>query len=119
MMSDILKEEFSSNRYSLVPIPQHTGFADYTLALCRRIAERTHAEVLDILRCRPRESFYWAKKEGRDISSEIEFFTTGDIPDGKTVILVDNVVATGTTANAARKALGVECKLVTLTNSKI
>jgi predicted amidophosphoribosyltransferase len=91
----------------LIPMPSHTGRATYTKELCRLIARETAAEVRDILRGRERETLYTLKKQGRHIlPAKLGFYTTEPAPTDKRVLIIDNVVATGTTAVAAVRAIG-------------
>ncbi len=91
----------------LVPMPSHTGRATYTLELCKRIARETAAEVCDYLKGKERETLYNLKKQGRHIlPAKLGFYLSQPIPSGKRVIIIDNVVATGTTAAAAVRAIG-------------
>lgn len=91
----------------LIPMPSHTGRATYTLELCRMIAKTTAAEVRDILRGNERETLYTLKKQGRHIlPGKLGFYTTEPTPTDKRILIIDNVVATGTTATAAVRALG-------------
>lgn len=91
----------------LVPMPSHTGRATYTLELCKRIARETAAEVCDYLKGTPRETLYSLKKQGRKPTpKKLGFYLSQPIPSGKRVIIIDNVVATGTTAAAAVRAIG-------------
>ena len=55
-----------------------------------------------------RESRFKAKQTGRKglNSDQLGLRTKGEIPASKTPVIVDNVVATGTTAKAAVQALG-------------
>lgn len=88
----------------LVPVPQHTGRAGYTRILAEKISLITGAEVYDVLACKPHDSTYEAKKKG--IEPDFSFFLTGNIPSGRPVYLVDNVISTGRTFHEARKVLG-------------
>lgn len=91
----------------LVPMPSHSGKATYTKDLCRLIARETAAEVCDYLRGRERETLYNLKKQGRHIlPKKLGFYLTQPLPAGKRVLIIDNVVATGTTAVAAVQAIG-------------
>lgn len=91
----------------IIPIPSHTGNATYTLELAKRIARATNAEVLDALKCEPREMLYNLKKQGkRPTPRQMGFYLVRSIPENKRVIIIDNVVATGTTAAAALMAVG-------------
>ena len=91
----------------LVPMPSHTGRATYTLELCKRIAHETAAEVRDILRGSERETLYTLKKQGRHIMpKKLGFYVTEPAPTDRRILIIDNVVATGTTAAAAVQAIG-------------
>lgn len=87
----------------LIPAPQHCGFAVYTLELCKEISALTGANVCDVLRCAPHESLYTARKRGHNVS--LRFYLTDSLPDNP-LFLVDNVISTGKTVEAARKAIG-------------
>ena len=104
----------------LVPMPSHTGKATYTLELCKRIARETAAEVCDYLKGTPRETLYNLKKQGRHIlPAKLGFYLSQPLPKNKRVLIVDNVVATGTTAAAAVRAVcgGVVFAYAAATNS--
>lgn len=91
----------------LIPMPSHTGRATYTKELCRLIARETAAEVRDILRGSERETLYNLKKQGRHIMpKKLGFYVTEPAPTDKRILIIDNVVATGTTAAAAVQAVG-------------
>lgn len=86
----------------LVPVPSHTGNADCTLKLANAIAKITGSEVVDALKGRSRRSLYEMKKNGEKIDSGyLGFHLDKPIKPGKNVVFIDNVIATGTTANAA------------------
>jgi len=92
---------------ALVPMPSHSGAATYTKELCKLLARTTAAEVCDYLKGTPRETLYSLKKQGRKPSpKKLGFYLSQPIPSGKRVIIIDNVVATGTTAAAAVQAVG-------------
>lgn len=91
----------------LIPMPSHTGRATYTLELCRMLAKETAAEVRDILRGSERETLYTLKKQGRHIMpKKLGFYVTEPTPTDRRILIIDNVVATGTTAAAAVQAVG-------------
>lgn len=91
----------------LIPMPSHTGAATYTLKLAQRIARMTSAQVLDILKGARRETLYNLKKQGRHIlPKKLGFYLTEEPPTDKHILILDNVVATGTTATAAVQAVG-------------
>ena len=86
----------------LVPIPSHTGKAVQMLSLSRELAQLTGASLVDVMEGKQRESSYNLKLKGVvQQASEMGFRLNGQIPQGKRVWLVDNVVASGNTASAA------------------
>jgi predicted amidophosphoribosyltransferase len=91
----------------LVPIPGRTGKATVARRLAEVIAERTGAVVADVLEGAERESLYDLKRRGvTPTLKSLGMRRIGELPPG-TPVLVDNVVATGTTAAAAAAALAV------------
>ena len=95
------------NNAVLVPIPGRHGTPDQTMRLCRDIASYTQLPILDALRGKERESQYEAKYKGRSLTEEqLGYRQIANIPQGRILYLIDNVVDTGTTAKAAVKALG-------------
>ncbi len=92
---------------ALVPMPSHGGRATDMLTLANKISEISGAPVYDVLRGAERESMYKAKKEGRPLSVEdMGMYVEGSIPKGFTPVIIDNVVASGTSGAAAVRALG-------------
>lgn len=89
----------------LIPAPQHTGRAEYTLQMAQMVAKETGAVVADCLYRLQGESLYKAKQEGRNVPPV--FWMNGSIPAGR-LIFVDNVIDTGVTFRAAEKAVGRE-----------
>jgi len=89
---------------ALVPVPSHQGYATYTLELARAIGK---GRIFDILKCQERETLYSRKQRGEQVTAEsLGFYTVGRIPEHMHIVFIDNVVATGTTAKAARAAVG-------------
>lgn len=93
----------------IVPMPSHTGHADSMLLVCQKIAEaRNDVSVADILLCSPHRPLYETKLSGNkpsmaDVSMSV---TPGTVLNSKdNVIIIDNVIATGTTAMSANNAL--------------
>ncbi len=52
----------NQDKYVLVPIPEHTGKADYTLQLAEHIGAQTRIEVIDLLESKEHAEFYEVKK---------------------------------------------------------
>jgi len=91
----------------LVPAPSHSGKATDMLDVAQAISELTGAPIADVLRGGERDSQYKAKKAGRPLSvDDLGIKATGKLPDGKLPVVIDNVVDTGSTAEACVRALG-------------
>ena len=91
----------------LVPVPGHGGMATDTLALANEISMITGSPVVDALKGIVRESVYDMKAEGYlPTAEELGFYQAAKLPEGREIVLIDDVVGTGTTAVAAREALG-------------
>jgi hypothetical protein len=88
----------------LVPVPSRSGIATITRRLADEISKLSGCKVENVLRGPTRESLYELKKNGQAITPEMLGLQASHIPEGR-VMLVDNVVATGTTARAAMKAI--------------
>ena len=107
----------------LIPIPGHTGYADYTLRLARAVQRECLRDgkavfVVDLLRCNPHESFNTLKHkgltpDGRQLGIRMDGFLAtrrfrNAVEMGFEPILVDNVIDTGTTFSACMEATGIE-----------
>ena len=97
----------------LIPIPQSSGNAEYTLELANSIrAIRKDCAVADILSGTPRKKLYDIKKErvslkgvriGLKVKGNADCKET--LQSNTNIFLLDNVLNTGFTFNRARKAL--------------
>lgn len=95
----------------LIPVPSHDGKADSNLILCALIAHGTHIPVCDCIKGTGHKSLCELKHEetNRNLRKgslmpkpeQLGFSLTKKIPEGKTPVIIDNVVASGTTAIAA------------------
>lgn len=91
----------------LVPLPSRTGYATDTLALAKAIGRKTHTRVANALRGIERASVYESKKAGKPLSvDDLGVYQFANIPEDKTVVFIDNVVASGVTGAAAVRAVG-------------
>lgn len=89
---------------ALIPIPSHKGHATYTLYMAKSIGK---GEVFDILRCHERPTLYSLKRANKKVTyADLQFYCVGQVPSGKRIVFVDNVVASGITAQAAVNAVG-------------
>ena len=90
----------------LVPMPSHNGDATYTVKLAETIAMATDSEVMDVLKGKARMSVYEAKQKGIQLrSDELGMYVTEELPKGRNVVIIDNVIDKGTTALAAVSAV--------------
>lgn len=91
----------------IVPIPNHQGKARENMSLAIAVAQQSHSSVANVLVGRERESNYLMKKLGTPLTEEqMGFRQIAPLPEGRTPIIVDGVVDTGTSARAAVHALG-------------
>ncbi|MBO4541921.1 MAG: hypothetical protein J5725_01935 [Bacteroidales bacterium] len=94
----------------LVPIPNHQGYAVYTLAIANEIAKNVNCKVYNCIKGVQREKLYTAKQ--RNAIVDLGLYLS--LPQPKTnIILLDNVIATGYTYKEAKK-LFVSCDLLTI-----
>ena len=91
----------------IVPIPNHQGKARENMSLAIAVAQQSHSAIANVLVGRERESNYLMKKLGTPLTEEqMGFRMIAPVPQGKTLVIVDGVVDTGTSARAAVHALG-------------
>ena len=117
---DLLKKKIAINRIAkhiidqniltskdyIVPAPQHTGRAEYTLDIAKIISKETGCKIADVLGCKPRDTLYNLKKKhgAKSIEDSGLYLLTKKFPKYN-VWFLDNVTATGTTFNDARKLI--------------
>lgn len=94
-------------RSTLVPIPNSHGSTAANRALAEELARRTGSTVADVLgRSGPVASSLVRRQSGGCGLTPQEHRITARMKPRGRVILIDNVLTTGSTAEAARKALG-------------
>ena len=96
------------NNAVLVPIPGHLGRARTTMRLAQAIAAlKPGVSVVDALEAEPHESNYDQKKRLHKPPKDVNMWRRAgvEIPEGRPVYFVDNVVASGSTYYAAQKAI--------------
>ena len=91
----------------LVPVPSSRGSTRENRALAEAIGRLVRAPVVDGLGRESPQSQYALRKGGKASlsASQMRVRWTGPRPSGP-VVLIDNVVTTGATAEAARRAIG-------------
>lgn len=103
----VFKQRFDFTNAILIPVPSSMGYAADTLDLANKISSITHVPVFDVLKGNKRQSQYIRKKHGNPLTiHEIGIRQIHELPANKHIILLDNVVDSGTTALAAIEALG-------------
>lgn len=88
---------------TIVPMPSHIGYATTMLTLCRAVkAKCSRVRICDALRCTPHESSHIVKlRHGVAPHTEMRKVK----PVAEKPIIIDNVIASGATANAALNAI--------------
>ena len=104
----------------LVPIPNRSGHAEYTLEMAHQIGAALGIPVIDALQGTARESLYQGKRSlGKDNLVPLDYTLALPIPANKEVILIDNVLDTGNNAMGAFKALGRSCQLAVIGSTNL
>ena len=112
-LSDVV-DKYNLEGYSIIPIPNHSGRAEYTLEILKRLRKIRNIHIYNILVGTPHATQYDTKKAGSRLSiSDYGFELVGNIPFNK-VILFDNVIGSGNTYFAAMKTVNFEISLLTL-----
>lgn len=96
----------------LVPIPSHNG---YNETFCNILGTYLSLPMERILARSPRAlSLYNLKKAKKQIYEEdAKIYLRGNVPYGN-IILVDNVIDTGTTMSAALRVIGHDCQALAI-----
>lgn len=125
LAAKLLSEIMAPNAL-LIPIPQSTGRADYTLKMANAIkALRPDCQVLDILSSDAREQLYTMKKKNPNLTNvnlgfkaipSVEFKHL--LPKYPNVYLLDNVIDTGMTYIQSRRVIkelmGIEPRMLAI-----
>ena len=75
----------------------------------KTVSQRRKHLCLDCLQTSKTVSLYENKKRGEKVSEkDCQFYLAAPVPQGD-IVLVDNVIATGTTVSAAQRTLGRRC----------
>ncbi len=117
-VADYFLSEYRLGRDDIIiPAPQHTGRADYTLRIAQILQEATSVQIVDILGRKPEKTLYELKKKNK--KPDVNMFLTGHIPSGENFYFLDNVIDTALTFRAATYLCGVYLKpMVYAVNSK-
>ncbi|GEM_PF-6892121 len=93
----VLKQNVVDDNSILIPCPQHSGSAIYTLNAANLIASRSGATVLDIIKRTPGDTIYNLKQSKSFDTVKPEYFLSSPFSKkpGQKVFLVDNVIGSG------------------------
>lgn len=110
-----LLSQLIPNSAVLIPIPSLTSAHATSLAIeialrkWKTVSQRRKHLCLDCLQTSKTVSLYENKKRGEKVSEkDCQFYLAAPVPQGD-IVLVDNVIATGTTVSAAQRTLGRRC----------
>lgn len=68
LIAKYLEKELPNQNLNLIPVPNSSGKAEYTLNLVNEIKKiNSNYNLLDILESKPRMSLYYAKKKGINV----------------------------------------------------
>jgi predicted amidophosphoribosyltransferase len=110
----VLVKKYNLEGYSIIPIPNHSGRAEYTLEILNYLKQRCNIRVCDILLGSAHATQYDTKKAGSSLSiNDLGFVLKNKTPSGR-IVLFDNVIGTGTTYFSAMLTIGEDVPLLTL-----
>jgi hypothetical protein len=92
----------------IVPAPQHTGSAEYTMRIAEIIKSNTPVVIADVLGRMPEEMLYAQKKIGE--SKCVNMFLKNTLPIVANYYFLDNVIDTGLTYLTAKRICGTNLK---------
>lgn len=102
----IINQNILTPKDTIIPAPQHTGRAEYTLEIAKIVSEQTGCKIADVLGCVPRDTLYNLKKRhGSSSITDSGIYLLNNKFPKYNVWFLDNVTATGTTFNDARKLI--------------
>lgn len=102
----IINQNILTPKDTIIPAPQHTGRAEYTLEIAKIISEKTGCKIADVLGCVPRDTLYNLKKRhGSGSIADSGIYLLNNKFPKYNVWFLDNVAATGKTFNDARKLI--------------
>ena len=116
-MVKALQEMPEAKNAVIVSIPSHKGYGGPVQRLAKDLSEKSGIPYIDALNGAEHESLYeWKKNHPGEELPELFFSEDKDypIPEGKTPILIDNVIDTGHTAWAAVDALEAQPVMLTI-----
>ena len=105
----------------LIPIPSSSGDTSANLILAKEIAKYKKVQIVDLLkRSNKVTPSHELRKQGKEIPNDHHQFSIDDKSAlvGKKVYMIDNVITSGATMNAGRKAIGGFAKGIAFAKAK-
>lgn len=117
LLADLVDENALSG-YTIIPIPNHSGKAEYTLEILKQLKNIININIKDCLTSAEHAPMYSIKKDKSILhKDDLGFVKHGTINPNRT-ILFDNVIGTGTTYFYAMEAVGYNIPLLSLAQSR-
>lgn len=110
-IADLLATKVNAVEPIFVPMPNHNGYAEYTLKISQILADKCNGKCCDILSGDARETLHGMKKKGinpKTINMNFRIKNGAMFDDSmfdRIIYVVDNVLDTGTTYEAAKQVI--------------
>ncbi len=101
---DLISRKMVRPHDYLIPAPNHSGKAEYTLGIAEKVARRTGSEVLDIFTCVPHFPLYDDRKQALILAPKSDIQSL-KLKKASRLFFVDNVISTGKTFLEAQKLI--------------
>ena len=90
----------------IIPAPQHTGTAEYTLKIAEYIKKYSPIQIADVLGRIPGQTLYSQKKNEQ--SKHVDIYKKGMLPVTGSYYFLDNVIDSGLTYQTAKNICGID-----------
>ena len=113
-----LVDKYKLEGYTFVPIPNHSGRAEYTLEILKLLQKLCNIRISDALIGSSHDTMYSAKKNNKSLGKDDYSFQLKAPIDINKTILFDNVIGTGNTYFYALDAIGKQIPLMVIAQSR-
>lgn len=113
-----LVDKYKLEGYTFVPIPNHSGRAEYTLEILKLLQKLRNIRISDALIGSSHDTMYSAKKNKKSLGKDDYSFQLKAPIDPNKTILFDNVIGTGNTYFYALDAIGELIPLMVIAQSR-